>query len=729
MAVTTKIIVQQILNIDDTKATASKFPRYTVTLGNSISSITASELVSSIEAAAKSAAAAKDSEIAAKTSELNAKNSEQEAAISAGASEASATQSATSATQSAASADRSAASAAAAKVSETNAKASETKAKTSETNAKASETNAKSSETKAKASETKAKTSETNALASKNAAAASQTAAKTSETNAKTSETNAKASELAAANSATNAAASETNALASKNAAAASQTAAKTSETNAKASETNAKTSETNALASKNAAAGSAADALASKNAAAASQTAAKTSETNAKASETNAKASEINAKASEAAAAASAASIITYEPVPYPDVWVPLTDDMRLLSGMAPYDLATINDVTLELPTKSANFTRSTIASYIDKSGKMCFADINEPRFEKQGLLMESQCTNLYTNSEAITGGSLVITTPNASACPTGEMLMTKFTESTSNKEHYCNDKGISLTADTFYCYSAYVKDDTANRLVYLRVASGSTVGMFFDIKNETVITSGSASNIRGGYERLTGGIYRIWVSFAATTSKSTIFRLQMAKTTTTTVYEGDGVSGFYIWGIQVEEGIAPTSYIRNSTDTTTTRTADEWWCIPDNAGYRTLADYFERTVSFEFNCKVRPYTSYVEVMQVRGSKYDIICRCDNADNATIRTYRSGGGPTLSIPDIESLPPMTYVQKIVGDEISNYFNGKTAKSTSTPVSLTGIPSRLGASPSPTPSKFVYHIKNFRVWYRALNNNQINGLR
>ncbi|BEU75850.1 hypothetical protein KSS14E_0910 [Escherichia coli phage KS_S14] len=83
MAITTKIIVQQILNIDDTKATASKFPRYTVTLGNSISSITANELVSSIEAAAKSAAAAKDSEIAAKTSELNAKNSEQKAAISA----------------------------------------------------------------------------------------------------------------------------------------------------------------------------------------------------------------------------------------------------------------------------------------------------------------------------------------------------------------------------------------------------------------------------------------------------------------------------------------------------------------------------------------------------------------------------------------------------------------------------------------------------------------------
>lgn len=140
MSVTTKIIVQQILNIDDTKATASKFPRYTVTLGNSISSITASELVSSIEAAAKSAAAAKDSEIAAKTSELNAKNSELEAAISAGASEESATQSATSATQSAASADKSAESAAAAKTSETKAKASETNAAGSATSANQSVT-------------------------------------------------------------------------------------------------------------------------------------------------------------------------------------------------------------------------------------------------------------------------------------------------------------------------------------------------------------------------------------------------------------------------------------------------------------------------------------------------------------------------------------------------------------------------------------------------------------
>ncbi|ASU03110.1 tail fibers protein [Bacteriophage T5-like cott162] len=281
MALKTKIIVQQTLNIDDTTTTASKYPKYTVVLGNSISSITAGQLTAAVEASAASAAAAKDSENAAKTSEINAKTSETNAKTSE-------TNALTSKNAAAASQTAAATSATNAKTSETNAKTSETSAKASEIAALASKNAAKTSETNAKTSETNAKTSETNALASKNAAAASQTAAKTSETNAEVSETNAKASELAAATSAMNAATSETNALASKNAAATSQIAAKTSETNAKTSETKAKTSETNAKTS---------------------ETNAKTSETKAKTSETNAAAYAAAAKNSETNAALSAAS------------------------------------------------------------------------------------------------------------------------------------------------------------------------------------------------------------------------------------------------------------------------------------------------------------------------------------------------------------------------------------------------------------------------------------
>ncbi len=74
----TKIILQQMVTMDQNSITASKYPKYTVVLSNSISSITAAELTSAIESSKASAAAAKQSEINA-TVELNAKDSENEA--------------------------------------------------------------------------------------------------------------------------------------------------------------------------------------------------------------------------------------------------------------------------------------------------------------------------------------------------------------------------------------------------------------------------------------------------------------------------------------------------------------------------------------------------------------------------------------------------------------------------------------------------------------------------
>ena len=138
----TKIILQQMVTMDQNSITASKYPKYTVVLSSSISSITAGELTTAIESSKASAAAAKQSEINAKQSELNAKDSENEAEISAASSQQSATQSASSATQAASSATASANSAKAAKTSETNAKASETIASTKASEASASATRA-----------------------------------------------------------------------------------------------------------------------------------------------------------------------------------------------------------------------------------------------------------------------------------------------------------------------------------------------------------------------------------------------------------------------------------------------------------------------------------------------------------------------------------------------------------------------------------------------------------
>ncbi len=250
---------------------------------------------------------------------------------------------------------------------------------------------AKKSETAAASSKNAAKTSETNAANSAQAAAASQTASANSATAAKKSETNAKNSETAAKTSETNAKSS--------------QTAAKTSETNAKASETAAKNSQVAAAQSESAAAASA-------TASANSQKAAKTSETNAKTSETAAAnsakasaASQTAAKASEDAAreyASQAAEPYKQVLQPLPDVWIPFNDSMDMIAGFGPgYKKITVRDDVVTIPSdKIVPFSRASSATYINKSGALTIAEINEPRFEKEGLLIEGQRTNYLKNS-----------------------------------------------------------------------------------------------------------------------------------------------------------------------------------------------------------------------------------------------------------------------------------------------------------------------------------------
>ncbi|HFO8280233.1 TPA: phage tail protein, partial [Escherichia coli] len=285
--------------------------------------------------------------------------------------------------------------------------ASATAAKKSETNSKASETASKTSETNAKNSEVAAKSSQSAAANSATAAKNSQAAAAESESAAAGSATSAAGSATAAANSQKAAKTSETNAKSS-------QTAAKTSETNAKASETAAKNSQDAAAQSESAAAGSASAAASSATASANSQKAAKTSETNAKASETAAAnsaqasaASQTAAKASEDAAreyASQAAEPYKQVLQPLPDVWIPFNDSLDMITGFSPsYKKIVIGDDEITMPgDKVVKFKRASKATYINKSGVLTEAAIDEPRFERDGLLIEGQRTNYMLNSES---------------------------------------------------------------------------------------------------------------------------------------------------------------------------------------------------------------------------------------------------------------------------------------------------------------------------------------
>ncbi|WFD55446.1 tail fiber protein [Escherichia phage Ioannina] len=88
----------------------------------------------------------------------------------------------------------------------------------------------------------------------------------------------------------------------------------------------------------------------------------------------------------------------------PLPDVWVPFNDSLDMLAGFAPgYKTVTVADDEVIMPSdKVVSFKRASTATYINKSGEFKIADIDEPRFEKYGLLIEGQRTNHITNGGA---------------------------------------------------------------------------------------------------------------------------------------------------------------------------------------------------------------------------------------------------------------------------------------------------------------------------------------
>ncbi|POU76053.1 hypothetical protein C3370_03615 [Leclercia sp. LSNIH7] len=393
----------------------------------------------------------------------------------------------------------------------------------------------------------------------------------------------------------------------------------------------------------------------------------------------------------------------------------------MRLLAGSAPYDRLMISGQILELPTKSGTFTRSTTGTYFDKSGAMKLADINEPRFEKAGLLMESQSTNLYTNSELWGGGQRVTTTNNSGDSPRGDKTMALIVEDTSaNNEHYVQDRNVSLTAGTSYCYSVFVKAHTNPRNLYLRVAAGSTAGVFFDpVAGAWVGTGNGAQFVDRGFDDLGNGLYRVWIIFTAATSQSTVIRIQLANGLSSN-YTGDGVSGFYVWGAQLEEGSFPTSYIKTSS-APATRSPDYWEIAKDNSGYQTLAVQFNRTVAFELMAKWLPASSYTEIFYARGVSNDIVCRL----STRINSYRGAAGLLLNI---DANVPSIFTHMLSGDTTSTYYQGRSASATSSPLSTNQTPTGIGNGGSAS-TKYVYYIRNLRIWHRALTPNQIKGLR
>ena len=235
--------------------------------------------------------------------------------------------------------------------------------------------------------------------------------------------------------------------------------------------------------------------------------------------------------------------------------------------------------------------FSRNSAATRINKDGLIetvasVVSRLNYPLIDGvvngcPSHLLEPQRLQLIQYSEDFSqsywtksGSSLV----SNQLSPKGDLSAFKLVEDTSTALHYLI-KTISVTSGTSYTYSFFAKYN--GRHLQLSSSTGfPSAHINYDLQNGTLLIA-SGGTVSGTIEELTDGYYRCTYTDTAnaTSTGGLIIPLLINSTTASKniSYTGDGTSGIYIFGAQLEQGSYPTSYIPNyGTSAGITRSAE---------------------------------------------------------------------------------------------------------------------------------------------------------
>ena len=247
---------------------------------------------------------------------------------------------------------------------------------------------------------------------------------------------------------------------------------------------------------------------------------------------------------------------------------------------------LLAYNDNSGRFFNKEFDFDRGSSATYVAKEGLIKSAASDVPRIDfsdstSGALLLEPQRSNLITYSEAFDNGYWIknglLTPTSGFLSPNGDLSAFKIVEDTSNAVHRIRISSLAsgAAASKEFTYSFFVKKSEVKWFLLKGVVNTQslTVNVWFDLENGVI---GTESNGSGKIENYGNDWYRCSINIATNSSATSINVYgYLADDDNSESYQGDGTSGLYIYGAQLEQSFA-TSYIPSLSGSTTTRLAD---------------------------------------------------------------------------------------------------------------------------------------------------------
>ena len=377
------------------------------------------------------------------------------------------------------------------------------------------------------------------------------------------------------------------------------------------------------------------------------------------------------------------ARELVRLSAVPEPDFHLPLISNLNLREGFG-----------------DVSFTRASKATYINKSGVLTLAGENEPRFEKEGILIEGASTNNCFPSQQIgatpwsSNGTERSVDLNAGLAPDGTMTASLITTGVSGagyfrQQSFPNSEAENITA------SVWLRGVVGGETISLR-ATGTT-------KIVTLTTE--------------------WVRYSVT-------RNQNPTSTSLAIYQsGNSPISFYAWGAQGEDLPFASSYIPTEGEPVT-RAADDLTVqregnIPFNGS--------PISISYALYCNhsqsIRPFRTTAQTAigvgetnnngrQFRGfvSEFAIVAvQLSNDGDA------NNGHQTMTFSGVEKLG--------MRGDIHLYYNREQVASGDVLISRSDFSGvlRIGGGVDLNDNIFG-HIRDFRIWHYELSSVQIAGL-
>ena len=246
-------------------------------------------------------------------------------------------------------------------------------------------------------------------------------------------------------------------------------------------------------------------------------------------------------------------------------------------------------------------DFTRASAATRINAQGLIETVAVGDNRLNYPlidgvvsgcpSLLLEPARTNLITYSEDFSNvywnksGSSVT---SGFVSPKGDLSAFKLVEDSANSSHAILKSNFPINVQR--TLSVFVKKGENERFFISDYNKfGYTIGVIFNLTSGTIESNQNDSiYLNPKIEPYSNGWYRCSVTWTNTTGLTVPFFGNAISGTNS--YQGDGVSGIYVFGAQFEEASYSTSYIPTQ-GAISTKVADA--CINENLNVDYSGDY----------------------------------------------------------------------------------------------------------------------------------------